>query len=288
MRDACDVREEIRKYPPSGTFISGVWAGSLIGLLAKQHVFCLRSGDATSHCLIMDCSLDTSSWETIQKHTLIQTGPRDVFYYREAFLKPLTDIIGKVTDSLLSFGPLGKPWEWWLTFGALKFGKVDHLFRVRSAAKSQFVVKVHWTPPFVSNQHIADMLSNHCKVIIYSKEYCVADGFQKCATGVRQIMCEGNKNTMPYTLNIVCPFTGEPFKILLTIFGRKSICLRCRMEGHIRRDCNTQSCRHCNVFGHSSESYASKPTRGGRARSYANAAGKFCHLVRWAGHGNGG
>ena len=115
------------------------------------------------------------------------------------------------------------------------------------------------------------MLSNHCKVIIYSKEYCVA---QKCATGIRQIMCEGNKNTMPYTLNIVCPFTGEPFEILLTIFGRKSICLRCRMEGHIRRDCNTQSCRHCNVFGHSSESYASKPTRGGRARSYANAAGK--------------
>ena len=64
-----------------------IWVGNL----AKQHVFCLRSGGATSHCLIMDGSLDKSSWETIQKHTLIQTGPQDVLYYREAFLKPLTD-----------------------------------------------------------------------------------------------------------------------------------------------------------------------------------------------------
>ena len=84
-----------------------IWVGNL----AKQHMFCLRSGGATSHCLIMDCSLDTSSWETIQKHTLILTGPRDVLYHREAFLQPLTDIIGMV----LLFGPLGKPWEWWLT-----------------------------------------------------------------------------------------------------------------------------------------------------------------------------
>ena len=158
--------------------------------------------------------------------------------------------------------------------GALKVGKVGQLFRVRSAAKSAFVVKVHWAPPFVSNQHLADMLACHCKVILYVKECCVSDGFQSCATGVRQIMCEGNKSTMPYTLDIVCPFTGETFEILLTIYGRKPICLRCRMEGHIRRDCNTQSCRHCNVFGHSSESCASKPTRGGRARSYANAAGR--------------
>ena len=62
-----------------------------------------------------DCSLDKSDWETIQKHTLVLTGPRYVNYYREAFLKPLTDVIGKVSDTVLSFGPLGKPWEWWLT-----------------------------------------------------------------------------------------------------------------------------------------------------------------------------
>ena len=172
-------------------------------------------------------------------------------------MKPLESVIGKVGENVLSFGPLGRPWEWWLTVktescrdklllaGALKVGRVGHLFRVRSAAKSAFVVKVHWAPPFVSNQHLADMLASHCKVILYSKEYCVAEGFQSCATGVRQIMCEGNKATMPYTLNIVCPFTGETFEVLLTIFGRKPICLRCRMEGHIRCDCNTPTCRHC-------------------------------------------
>ena len=49
--------------------------------------------------------------------------------------------------------------EWWLTLktkssrdklllaDALKVGKVGHLFRVRSAVKSQFVVRVHWARP---------------------------------------------------------------------------------------------------------------------------------------------
>ena len=62
-----------------------------------------------------DCSLDKSDWETIQKHTLVLTGPRDMTYYCEAFLKPLTEVIGKVSDTVLSFWPLGKPWEWWPT-----------------------------------------------------------------------------------------------------------------------------------------------------------------------------
>ena len=77
--------------------------------------------------MMPDCSLDTSDWETIQKYTLVLTGP---------------------SDNVLSFGPLWKPWEWWLTLktessrhklllaGGLKVGKGGHLFHVRSAAKT--------------------------------------------------------------------------------------------------------------------------------------------------------
>ena len=46
-----------------------------------------------------------SSWETVQKHTVALTGPRDVTYYREAFLKPLETLIGRVSENILSFGP---------------------------------------------------------------------------------------------------------------------------------------------------------------------------------------
>ena len=56
-----------------------------------------------------------SSWETVQKHTVALTGPRDVTYYREAFLNPLETLIGRVSENILSFGPPGKPCEWWLT-----------------------------------------------------------------------------------------------------------------------------------------------------------------------------
>ena len=228
-----------------------------------------------------DCSLDKSDWETIKKHELVLTGPRDVNYYREAFLKPLTDVIGKVSDTVLSFGPLGKPWEWWLTLktessrdklllaGALKVGKGGHLFHVRSAAKTQFVVRVHWAPPFISNKYIAGLLAKHCKVVIWAPEYCVTDGFQKCTTGVRQIMCEGNKCDVPHTISIACPFTGATFEILCTITGRKPICLRCRMEGHVRRDCVTPRCRHHGTYGHTSESCAGLSSRG---KWYASAA----------------
>ena len=37
---------------------------------------------------------------------VVLTGPRYVTYYREAFLKPLTIIVGKVSDNVLSFGQL--------------------------------------------------------------------------------------------------------------------------------------------------------------------------------------
>ena len=82
----------------------------------------------------------------------------------------------------------------------------------------------------------------------------MADGFEKWATGVRQIMCKGNKSDVPHTINIVCPFTGATFEILCTITGRQPICLRC--------------CHH-GTYGHTTESCASQPQRG---KSYASAA----------------
>ena len=327
---------------------------------AKADAFVSRSAGATFHCSSMaECSLEDDDWETVQRYTVVLSGPKDGFpYSREDFRAPLTAVIGgEVSAHALSFGPCGMNSEWWLTLkdqesrdrlllaGAIKV-RNRYVFRIRSASKSQFVVRVHWAPPFMSNKFIGQMLSKHVKIVSMDKETAVADGFDGMATGIRKIVVEGNMGDVPHKSSVVCPFTGVTHNILLVINGRKSLCLRCNGEGHGRRDCKAQYCRlhktfghsyescverklqfarearhegmeltaeeerlleedtlrhsltagqgesvaragsdtspapqtqviagACIVFGHSSESCASKPTRGGRAKSYASAAG---------------
>ncbi|KAH7961684.1 hypothetical protein HPB52_011258 [Rhipicephalus sanguineus] len=44
--------------------------------------------------------------------------------------------------------------------------------------------------------------------------------------------------------------------VLLVAPGRAPLCLRCRMQGHIRRDCQTLRCGVCRAFGHESQDCA--------------------------------
>ena len=91
------------------------------------------------------------------------------------FRNGLEAIIGPVSQHVLSFGPLAKNSEWYLVLAdqpskdslllaqnvlMMKQGK-KFLFRVRSADKVQFTVKVHWAPPFVPNIVLTDLLSNY-------------------------------------------------------------------------------------------------------------------------------
>ena len=64
---------------------------------------------------------------------------------------------------------------------------------------------------------------------------------------------------------VVNPTTCESFELLLVMAGRKPLCLRCRREGHYRRDCTTAYCRFHAEYGHSAEECSA-------ARSYASAA----------------
>ena len=57
---------------------------------------------------------------------------------------------------------------------------------------------------------------------------------------------------------------NEKSELLVTVAGRQPLCLRCRQEGHYRRECSTPFCRHCSQYGHLSETCAA-------AGSYASA-----------------
>ena len=219
-------------------------------------------------------------WERVQKFSVIVSGPREGGpYVRDDFRKGLEAVIGPVSRHVLSFGPLAKNSEWYLVLAdqpskdslllaqnvcVVKKGK-EIMFRVRSADKAQFTVKVHWAPPFVPNIILSNLLNNYGTVVSMNYEMCTAKGFEGVATGVRSVVMSGNRNDLPHTLNVTCPKSGENYQFLLTIRGRKPLCLRCHEVGHFRRDCFTPHCRHCGVYGHSSESCAS-------SKSYASAA----------------
>ena len=59
---------------------------------------------------------------------------------------------------------------------------------------------------------------------------------------------------------------GDVAELLVTVAGRKPLCLRCRRVGHIRRACTTPYCRRHGVYGHSTEECD------GTVASYALAA----------------
>ncbi|KAH8021762.1 hypothetical protein HPB51_016826 [Rhipicephalus microplus] len=49
--------------------------------------------------------------------------------------------------------------------------------------------------------------------------------------------------------------------VLLVAPGRALLCLRCHMQGHIRRDCQTPRCGVCRAFGHESQDCAKSYAR---------------------------
>ncbi|KAG0430490.1 hypothetical protein HPB47_022651 [Ixodes persulcatus] len=51
--------------------------------------------------------------------------------------------------------------------------------------------------------------------------------------------------------------------LLVVVPGRAPVCLRCRRNGHIRRDCRVPRCEECRAFGHEASDCV---------RSYARAA----------------
>lgn len=65
------------------------------------------------------------------------------------------------------------------------------------------------------------------------------------------VVLRGDKDMVPY-LSMVS-YGEAQANILITILGRRPVCLRCKWHGHMRKDCKTPQCRLCKEFGHNSE-----------------------------------
>ena len=214
---------------------------------------------------------------------MILSGPRaeDGAYKREDYLIGLGSLVGNVSTQshVLSFGPLARNSEWYLVLQdqlskdrmllAVTMMAKGAQFRIQSADNSQFVVRVHWTPPFVPTGVITNFFGQYDTVVSTAFDKCNSKGFQGVATGVSSVVMTGISKDVPHTMNVCYPKTNHNYEFLLTVRGRTPLCLHCRMEGHYRRDCFTAQCRFCDEFGHSSESC-----------SAANAAKSYAPVTR--------
>ena len=90
-------------------------------------------------------------------------------------------------------------------------------------------------------------------------------GFEGVVTGVMSVVMTGDSRDVPHTMLVVNPTTCESFELLLTMAGRKPLCLRCGWEGRYRRDCTTAYCRFHDEYGHTAKGCSA-------AHRYASAA----------------
>ena len=131
-------------------------------------------------------------------------------------------------------------------------------------------MRVHWAIPFIPSSAITitttlDELCKHTHVLSIADEKLSQKGFEGVATGVRSTVMTGDSREVTHIMHVVNPKTCETYELLLTMVGRKPLCLRCRREGHFQCECTTPYCRHHGEYGHSAEGCAA-------ARSYASAA----------------
>ena len=230
---------------------------------------------------VVEPCLNVPEWKRLRALTLVLAGPMKGQPYKTAdFTGGLKAALGGSLVEVLAFGPLNRNFEWHVTVRteAAKEKLLDKerlvvketcVFHVRALVSPLTRVRVHWAPYYLPMGVIARQLARHGEVVATSWETGPKEGEYAIPTGVRVFTMKGVKVAdVPHLITVALgdEVGGDTAELLVTIPGRKPLCLRCRRVGHVRRDCTTPYCRHHGEYGHSSEQCT-----GGRA-TYARAA----------------
>ena len=121
-------------------------------------------------------------WERMRCSLIIE-GPRQgCTYKREDFLHALERIVeGKLGSYIVSFGPMAKNCKWHLVvrdqvtkdkfMAASCLDVKGYSFRVRSADRTQFVVRVHWEAGRVPHEAIDTALGQYGTVMTSAYDF---------------------------------------------------------------------------------------------------------------------
>src|ERR1043165_6925382 len=105
--------------------------------------------------------------------------------------------------------------------------------------RTRYKVRAHWTPYYVPMQNLTDILTREgVKVISATFDKSVVKGMEEVDSLLRTITVEcDTPSSIPHVVN--WHFHGKTGQTLFTMTGRPPVCLKCKLAGHIRRDCTT-------------------------------------------------
>ena len=208
-----------------------------------------------------------TGWRRHKALTVVLVGPQKGQPYRSAdFAAAVSEVLGGSVNDVLAFGPLNRNNEWHMTLkntqakdrlvarGKLTI-KNQHVFEVRPLVSARSRVRVHWAPFYMPNRAIEAELARYGRINSCEHEVMAREtGFNKVSTGVRTVTMSGVQLAdLPHLITVTSLEAGEKHVLLITVPGRPPLCLRCRQEGHIRKDCVTPFCRHHGQYGHATE-----------------------------------
>ena len=235
----------------------------------------------------------------IMRRTLLFRLPKQGrfgLYTREHFAEAFRSR-GMPLESIESSGPLfQRPNDWNLTirrgYDAVLRSLMFEPFRVNgqvarisSVIKTLVRVRIHGLPYYIPQAVVEDKLREYGNVEEAGEfESTRTESLKGSKTLARTFIMtvktfEGIPHFWPVT------FMGQLFNCLITVHGRPPMCLQCKKEGHISRDCPTPYCSLCKQYDHKrdecptlGESFAQLMERG-RAVDYVGDEFAVCRDV---------
>ena len=172
----------------------------------------------------------------------------------------MEDTVG--LEALEAIGPTQQAHEWELTFSTQlattqfltqgTFVIRGHQARVNSVQQNRFKIRLHWVPYYVSNESFVDVFErNYVKVHSADFEKSSVEGLEHVRTLIRFFIVETDKpENIPHFIS--WNHGSLRGRALVTMTGRAPLCLRCKMSGHLRKQCSAPYCTTCRQYGHDS------------------------------------
>ncbi|CAF1003253.1 unnamed protein product [Brachionus calyciflorus] len=201
---------------------------------------------------------------------LIHNKNKDQPFLRDDILNSLADLIGNDICHLDYLSQHDSNRKWYVTFR--REFSINHLYDTEIKIGDQmarienpfieydpiytFKYRISWLPHNFEQEYVKEWFSNFTtKEIIVEEEYEKSEKLKHVKNGNFRvtIRVKRSNSVMYEKMSGVSEING--FKFLISRLGKPPICLLCKKEGHVKRNCVSLSlkCDFCNKIGHLSE-----------------------------------
>jgi hypothetical protein len=215
----------------------------------------------------MDVSRRVEKAKDVRSRTIVlNLDPKGKPFNRYEVAQALLATQTVKADQIVCLGPLSRNAEWYITLSKLEFKQAlltygpvsvrNYNGSFKPASSDEFKLRVHWLPPWIDNDCLYNALNKYDMEVIStstdrSTVRCDLGNLENTQITARTVMVKTtNKSNIPHVIEVEDIAFGDTYKALITMTGRAPLCLRCKMEGHIRARCDTPFCTKCKIFGH--------------------------------------